>query len=62
MSIRLFRQTMSRWINFVVTKRFGFERDDAQAERMFLIVMSNLVELFGCAFAFFWREEEEMTS
>jgi len=29
---------------------------------MFVIAMSNLVELFGCAFAFFWREEEEMTS
>ena len=29
---------------------------------MFVIVMSNLVELFGCVrFAFFWREEEEMT-
>jgi hypothetical protein len=38
-----------------------FERGDAQAEQCFVIVMSNLVELFGCVRLLFGREEEEMT-
>jgi hypothetical protein len=41
------------------TKRF--KGKDAQTERCFVIMMSNLVE-FLVVRLLFWREEEEMTS
>jgi hypothetical protein len=44
-----------------VPRKDIFKGDDAQAERCFVIVMSNLVELFGCVRLLFRREEEEMT-
>ena len=62
MSIRLFRQT-----TVVYPHRQLFLCDEKILREMMLklndvvIAMSNLVELFGCAFAFFRREEEEMT-
>ena len=46
----------------VFVRRKDFKGNDAQAERCFVIVMSNLVELFGCVRLLFRREEEEMTS
>ena len=43
----------------VFVRRKDFKGDDAQVERCFVIKMSNLVELFGCAFCFLEEKKKK---
>ena len=52
-----YRRSSTSTIVFV--RRKDFKGDDAQVERCFVIKMSNLVELFGCAFCFLEEKKKK---